>query len=88
MKTQRLRRLNSVTEAVDALGGNMPTAKLTSTPDLVRVTNHITNWKATNRFPADTFLVITTELSRLGFTASPSLWGITEPKRQPARAAG
>jgi hypothetical protein len=33
------------------------------------------------RFPADTFLIISEELKTSGKTAPPSLWGIVEPER-------
>jgi len=77
-RSRALAELNSARDIIVALGGNGPVAELTSTPDKPRKTQHVTNWK-TDGLPADTFLVLTEALAKLGYRASPKLWGITEP---------
>ena len=65
-----LDELTSAREIIAIMGGNQPVAKLTG-----RKTQHVTNWKK-DGFPADTFLILTDALARLGYRASPELWGI------------
>jgi hypothetical protein len=68
--------LVTASQVIDALGGTTKVAKLCD-----RSPQSVTNWRAANRLPADTFLVISEELVRIGQTAPPSLWGIKEPRR-------
>lgn len=71
---RRGRALNELTNTRDiiaAIGGNQAVAALTG-----RKTQHVTNWKS-DGFPADTFLILTEALAKLGYRASPELWGIT-----------
>jgi hypothetical protein len=59
---------------IDALGGTAAVAQLTSTtPKAVH------NWRAFDRFPANTFIVINSELMRLGISAPVVLWSMREP---------
>jgi hypothetical protein len=70
---RRGRALNELTTTRDiiaALDGNQAVAALTG-----RKTQHVTNWKK-DGFPADTFLILTDALAKLGYRASPKLWGI------------
>ena len=73
-----LKELTNARDIIAALGGNQSVAELTTTPKKPRKTQHVTNWKS-DGFPADTFLVVSAKLAKLGYRASPSLWGITEP---------
>jgi hypothetical protein len=70
------RILKSADEVIDALGGTVATANLTG-----RKAQHVTNWRASGRLPAKTFLVISKQLRELEKSAPPSLWGITEPEK-------
>ena len=70
------RNLKSADEVIDALGGTVATADLTG-----RKAQHVSNWRASGRLPANTFLVISKELSERGKNAPPSIWGITEPEK-------
>lgn len=66
--------LKDANEIIDALGGTGATARLTGR----RYDQAVSNWRSSGRLPADTYLVISNELKKLGLHASPSLWGITE----------
>lgn len=66
-------RLKTSSDVIDALGGTAATARFTGRKD-----QHVSNWRATGRLPADTFLIISKELERKSLKASPSLWGIKE----------
>lgn len=70
------KNLGTSSEVIDALGGTSATARLTG-----RKPQHVTNWRASGRLPADTFLIVKKELKAIGHDAPPSLWGIKEPKR-------
>ena len=76
MSNSRRRRLTSARAVIAAMGGNGPVAALTG-----RKTQHVTNWKAGGRLPADTYLILTDALAREGYHASPKLWGI-DPVRE------
>ena len=69
-RVRALKELTSAREIIAAMGGNQPVAALTG-----RKTQHVTNWKSDD-FPADTFLIMTDALAKLGYRASPKLWGI------------
>jgi hypothetical protein len=75
--------LETTTDIIDLLGGNVAVARLTSTTPKA-----VSNWRGFNRFPADTFLVIKTELVRIGHYAPDHLWsmrGAPAPADDPAR---
>jgi len=67
--------LRTADEVIDALGGTAATARFTGRKD-----QHVSNWRAAGRLPADTYLIVTKELKRLRKKASPSLWGIKAPE--------
>ena len=70
------------TDVIDALGGTAAVARLTD-----RKMQHVSNWRAAGRFPADTFLVIGVALTAIGKAAPPTLWGIKEPEAVPCSAS-
>jgi hypothetical protein len=76
--------IDNTAEIIAALGGTAAVARLTSTtPKAVH------NWRAFGRFPANTFLVIKSELLRIGRSAPDHLWSMREPpavKRKRERA--
>lgn len=76
---KRLRPLSTVNEVINALGDNAGAAEITK-----RGITAVCNWRAANRLPARSYLVITEALKDRGFSAPPSLWEMDEP---PARAA-
>lgn len=76
-----LRELRNAGEIIDVLGGNQALMKLTRR----KRSSNITNWRAAGYFPADTYLVVTREMQRLGYWARPSLWGIIDPDATTAR---
>jgi hypothetical protein len=82
----RMTEYRTVNEVVKALGGNQPVAVLTASTHKA-----VSNWRARNRLPSNTFLVIKTELVRLGVSAPDYLWSMRQPapvkrRRDPARA--
>ena len=70
------RDLQTAGEVIDALGGTAATARLVGRKD-----QHVSNWRASGRLPADTFLIIAELLKEKNATAPPSVWGIREPER-------
>ncbi|HEX5424878.1 MAG TPA: hypothetical protein VFW94_15125 [Candidatus Acidoferrales bacterium] len=72
------RELQTADEVIDALGGTAATARLTG-----KNPQHVSNWRAAERLPAETFLILQDELRARDLIAPPSLWGIREPERAP-----
>lgn len=90
----KIRQQISTTGAViDACGGNTPFLALINRgqpADRKRDKQHVSNYRSTGRFPADTFLIVTEHLRLAGLEAKAALWGIREPVVQvkaKARAA-
>ena len=74
-RNDRTIELHSATDVIDVLGGTRATARFTGRRDQA-----VSNWRANGRLPADTYLVITQELGRLGYYARASLWGMHDPE--------
>ena len=71
-----MKTLKNNAEVILALGGITRTAELTG-----RSYHAAANWGTwSETFPPDTYLVMTTELTRRGYTAPPALWRQVEPK--------
>lgn len=83
----RLRTLRTTSEVIDALGGNIPFGEMISTAKFERVAQHVSNYRRTGNFPADSFLVVRAALEAKGLTAPAALWGITDPKASALRRA-
>ena len=66
--------IETTTEIIDALGGNVAVARLTSS-----TAKAVSNWRGFGKFPANTFLIIKAELMRLGASAPDHLWSMREP---------
>jgi len=66
-----LTELHTAGAVIDALGGTGATARLVG-----KTPQHVSNWRADNRLPSYTFLVLTAALKERSHTAPPSLWGI------------
>lgn len=73
----------TATEIIDALGGTSAVADLTGSSATA-----VSNWRAVNRLPSNTYLVIKDALARLGRVAPDHLWSMREPptKRKRERA--
>jgi hypothetical protein len=73
----------TATEIIDALGGTSAVADLTGSSATA-----VSNWRAVNRLPSNTYLVIKDALARLGRAAPDHLWSMREPpaKRKRERA--
>lgn len=69
------RELQTAGEVIDALGGTAATARITGRKD-----QHVSNWRAAKKLPADTFLILQAELRARELDAPPSLWGIRAPE--------
>ena len=63
--------LQSTSEVIDHLGGNAEVARLTST-----TSKAVSNWRAFERFPANTYLIIQAELTKSGKSAPDHLWSM------------
>lgn len=74
--------LTTATAVIDELGGTTAVAKLVG-----KTPQSVTNWRAANRLPAETFLVLSAALKKLKREAPSSLWGIREAPKQQERAA-
>ena len=61
--------IRSADKVLDVLGGNKAVKELFGF-----VPSAIANWRALGRFPPETFLVFTVELSKRGLAATPELW--------------
>lgn len=66
--------IDNTTDIIATLGGTAAVARLTST-----TAKAVHNWRAFGRFPANTFIVINSELIRLGLSAPAELWSMREP---------
>ena len=66
---------NTVEDVINALNGPAAVAEITSSKG-----NAVYNWRAANKFPTDTYLLIQSELRARGLVAPDYLW----PMRQPA----
>lgn len=72
-----MRELQTADDVIDALGGTASTARLTG-----RKSQHVSNWRASGRLPADTFLSLRAALEKRGYTAPPALWRMQQPGEQ------
>lgn len=70
--------LRNANEVIDALGGTGATARLTNR----KYDQAVSNWRKSGRLPADTFVVISNELKKMGLRADPSIWGMVEASLQ------
>ncbi len=68
------RELQTAGEVIDALGGTAATARIVGRKD-----QHVSNWRASGRLPADTFLILQAEMRERSLAAPPAIWGIREP---------
>lgn len=78
----KIRLLKTVPAVIEEIGTDRVKA-LTG-----RDKQHLSNWKASGRFPPDTFLILEDELAGRRCKAPSSLWGIPDPKAAPLRRAG
>lgn len=67
-------RLDTTSSVMDALGGNRAVSELTG-----RSATAVSNWRASENFPSNTYLCMTDALRASGFVAPASLWRMTEP---------
>ena len=66
--------LNTVEDVINALGGPAAVAKLSA-----GTLNSIYNWRAANKFPADTYLLLQSELRLRHLVAPDHLWPMRMP---------
>jgi hypothetical protein len=70
----------TASDVIDGVGGTAAAARLTRQRSL----SNVSNWRATNRLPPSTYLILTEALAALGKSAPSTLWGIA-PAAPPAR---
>ncbi len=75
--------LTSTSAVIDVLGGTGAVSRLTG-----KSLRAVSNWKRDDRakFPADTFLVMQSALTKKGLKATPLLWGIEPPQKRRSAA--
>lgn len=64
-----MKQLESAREVISALGGNDAVEAMTG-----RDYKTVCGWGVKDRFPPETYVLMTAELAAYGFTAPPSLW--------------
>jgi hypothetical protein len=64
-----MQKLSTTDEVIDALGGNIPVAALTSATNKA-----VSNWRSYGTFPANTYVALTRALRAAKKTAPDSLW--------------
>ncbi len=66
-----MRYLGTTVEVIDALGGIAAVAELTG-----RKYTAAANWNVSDRFPANTYVILHHALHQRGLSAPPELWGM------------
>lgn len=72
--------ITSVSMAVSVLGGTNAVAKM-----LNATSQSVSNWRRTDRFPANSYVTVQGRLHKLGMTAPDSLWPMKGAKKTSAR---
>jgi hypothetical protein len=72
--------LDSTTSVIDALGGTAAVGRLTERRDTA-----VSNWRSSDCFPSNTYLVMKGALAAIGKSAPDSLWGMTPLSRKRAQ---
>jgi hypothetical protein len=67
-------RITSVREAIEILGGPTAVGRMVG-----RSPQSAVNWRAADRFPANTILILKDELAKRKVEAPSALWGVKEP---------
>ncbi len=65
--------LSTASEIIKALGGPTAAGRIVG-----RSPQSANNWRIANRFPSNTFPILTRALAERGYTAPSSLWRIIE----------
>lgn len=73
--SDKLQSAETVDDVIRAIGSPADLAALTG-----RTVQAVSNWKADNKLPSWSYLVLSQHLESIGWQASPSLWGIVEPE--------
>ncbi len=76
-----LENLDTVAAVFTALGENPGIAALTGSN-----ASTISMWRATGRFPTNTYLILQEALKAAGKAAPASLWGMKQPSEQESAA--
>jgi hypothetical protein len=76
-----LEKLETTSQVIDALGGNVPVAELTDSKP-----NAVSNWRGFETFPPNTYVVLTHALAQIGKTAPTKLWRMKLPAEQESAA--
>jgi hypothetical protein len=77
-----IRELKTTSDVIDEFGGTVAFSRL-----IGKSKQSVSNYRASGRFPPETFLFVTAELRRRRRSAAPSLWGMDAPARVSARVA-
>ena len=69
--------LHTVDDVIAAFGKPSALARLSGRPPQA-----VSNWRRAGKLPKELILIHREELERLGFVASPALWGVEVPAKQ------
>ena len=78
-----IRTLKTADHVIDALGGTAKTSRLVE-----RSQQSVSNWRASGRLPASTYVVMIAALSEIDCTAPSELWSIKQVNGAAHRARG
>lgn len=70
-----MRTLHTVDDVIKELGGTVKASRVAGVHP-----SQISDWRNKKRLGAKTYVAIQQELTRLGFQAPASLWGMVEPE--------
>ncbi len=74
-----MKELRTVATVIKELGGDMRGMNTYVAELTHKSLQCVTNWKAKDRFPPDTYLILQKALKEHQATAPARLWGIVEP---------
>lgn len=76
---KNMQQAKTASEVIDALGGTFAVQKMLRRHGIKCTPQAVSLWRGTGRLPSRAYLVLSTELAKLGRFARPKLFGISEP---------
>jgi hypothetical protein len=74
-----IRELETTSDVIDECGGTVAFGRLVN-----KTKQSVSNYRASGRFPPETYLIVTAELRSRRCAAPPKLWGMEVPARASA----
>lgn len=75
----RIRRLNTASQVIDQLGGNVPFQRRYR-----RTKQQTCNYRRSGRLPSEIYELVRADLAAVGCVAAPRMFGMIEPGRSSA----